>query len=239
MDTAGSVSRRTSFADLAAAVLSAGRGPRASTVVAIDGPSGAGKTTFAARLGAALRAPVLSMDDLYPGWDGLEAGARHLVSDVLGPLAAGRAARFRTYDWRRGVPGGWRELGRPTRLVVEGAGAGARAAAPYLALLVWIETPPPVRKERALSRDGDAYRPHWVRWQQQEIRHYVAEGTRERADVTVDGGPPEEHDPDRYFRQVVAAHPAPAGPKDSGGGAPAPPTGAGPTEGGSAEGWMR
>src|SRR5674476_488189 len=41
-------------------------------VVAVDGPSGAGKTDFAAALADRLASPqLLHMDDLYPGWDGL------------------------------------------------------------------------------------------------------------------------------------------------------------------------
>ena len=55
------------------------RPPRApgTQVIAVDGPSGAGKTTLAARLSDALHgAPVVHMDDLYPGWDGLADAVR-------------------------------------------------------------------------------------------------------------------------------------------------------------------
>src|SRR5665647_2953269 len=41
-------------------------------VVAVDGPSGAGKTDFATALAGQLpSAQLLHMDDLYPGWSGL------------------------------------------------------------------------------------------------------------------------------------------------------------------------
>ena len=65
-------------------------------VIAIDGRSGAGKTSLAARLRLALGAPVVALEDLYGGWDGLERGVDLLVSDVLEPLSAGRAARVPT-----------------------------------------------------------------------------------------------------------------------------------------------
>ncbi|MEO7588650.1 MAG: hypothetical protein ABIS84_11555, partial [Arachnia sp.] len=67
----------------------------APRVVAVDGPSGAGKTTFADVLADELasrtgvRPQVVHMDDIFPGWDGL-AEAVELVSDlVLEPLARG------------------------------------------------------------------------------------------------------------------------------------------------------
>ena len=81
--------------------------PRAGTtaVVAIDGRSGAGKSTLAAELARRLGAPVVALEDLYGGWDGLETGRRPPRRAVLGPLAAGRAARVPRYDWQRGRVG--------------------------------------------------------------------------------------------------------------------------------------
>ena len=71
----------------------------ATRVVAIDGRSGAGKTSLAAALASQLGAPVVSLEGLYGGWDGLEHGIVLLVSEVLEPLAAGQAARVPRYDW--------------------------------------------------------------------------------------------------------------------------------------------
>lgn len=58
-----------------------------TVVVAVDGPAGAGKSTFARRLGEALDVPVVELDDIYPGWDGLDQAAQLLVELVLKPLA--------------------------------------------------------------------------------------------------------------------------------------------------------
>lgn len=196
-------------ADAVAALLAAARrrGPRAgtTTVVAIDGPSGAGKTTLAGRVVAGIGdvAPhgevvtrseglgpaLIHMDDLYPGWDGLAESVSLLVEWVLRPLAEGRAAAYRRYDWASGgyaeehpVPsGGW--------LVVEGAGCGSRAAAPYLSALAWVDAPRGLRLRRGLDRDGETYRPHWDRWARQEEALFAAEGTPQRADALLRIGP--------------------------------------------------
>ncbi|MEO8095730.1 MAG: hypothetical protein ABI632_12485, partial [Pseudolysinimonas sp.] len=51
------------------AQLAIASGPR--PVVLIDGRSGAGKTTLARELAPLVGAQLVSLDDVYPGWDGL------------------------------------------------------------------------------------------------------------------------------------------------------------------------
>lgn len=161
--------------------------PRAgrTRVAAIDGRSGAGKTSLAAALAAELDAPVVSVEDLYGGWDGLQHGIGLLVSAVLEPLAAGRAAQVPRYDW---VAGQWAEswlLRPPETLIVEGVGAGARRAAAFESLIVWLEAPADVRRQRALDRDGDTFAPHWDRWAAQEDAMLALERTPARADFVI------------------------------------------------------
>jgi uridine kinase len=159
-------------------------------VLAIDGRSGAGKTLLAQELRIMLGAPVVSLEDLYGGWDGLERGIDLLVSQVLEPLAAGRAALVPRYDW---IAGAWAEavpLEPPETLIVEGVGAGARRAAVYESLLVWLEAAAPVRRTRALCRDGDAFAPYWDLWAAQEDAMLARESTPERADVVLGTGTP-------------------------------------------------
>ncbi len=156
-------------------------------VVAIDGPSGAGKSTLAQwlspRLGAA---PVVRLDDVYPGWDGLEAGVQQVVSGVLEPISRGQTAQLRRYDWVRERAGECYDVPAAATVLLEGCGAGAGVCRPYLSLLAWVEAPERVRYERAMARDGESYRPHWSSWADQECAHFDREGTRGRADVVLD-----------------------------------------------------
>ena len=173
--------------------------PNGPRIVAVDGPSGAGKTTLARDLADALartagRTEVVHLDGLYPGWDGLDAAVPLLVRRVLAPLAAGTPVSVPTWDWERDRPGPERALTRlgppsPAAVVVEGVGAGARAASRYLAGIVWLEGPEAQRRARALARDGDAYAPHWQRWADQERAHFARERTRERAGIVLAPGP--------------------------------------------------
>lgn len=179
---------RISLADLADRIRLTTPRAGATRVVAIDGPSGSGKSTAASRLADALGgAPVVRLDAMYPGWDGLDAVVPLLVEWVLRALADDRQARYRLYDWERGEYAEWHDVPPTGVLVVEGVGSGARAATPYLSTVVWMDAPEKIRYDRGIERDGDAYRPHWQRWAEQEARHFAAEGTAARADLTVDG----------------------------------------------------
>ncbi|WP_219417631.1 uridine kinase [Pseudonocardia nigra] len=185
------------LAEVAARVLAAPPRCGATRLVCLDGPSGSGKTVLAARLATALGGPpVVHMDDLYPGWDGLADSVPRLHEWIVAPLAAGRPAGYRRYDWVRGAYAEEHDVGTPPLLVVEGVGTGARAVAPYVALLVWVEAPRDERFRRGIARDGEAYRPHWERWARQEDVHFATEGTRDRADLRVNGMPAVPHDPE-------------------------------------------
>lgn len=163
-------------------------------VVAVDGPSGAGKTSFARVLAerAARRRgptpPLVQMDEIYPGWDGLAQAVPLLVGKVLEPLAQGYPAAFRRWDWEAGRWGTLVAVPLGDLVIVEGVGCGSRAARPFLGALVWVEAAPQVRLARGLARDGEAYRPHWERWAEQEQALFAAEGTRERADLVLTTG---------------------------------------------------
>jgi hypothetical protein len=175
-------------ADLAARLTSLPR-RGACRIVGVDGRSGAGKSTIAGRVAAALGAPVVHLDDVVPGWDGLAESVDRLVDWVLAPAAAGRPVRWRRYDWELARYVEWHETPVDGVLVVEGSGCGARHAARYLTALVWIETPDDVRRDRLAARvDGGTYAPFLDRWARQEIAIVESDAIPARADVVVDNG---------------------------------------------------
>ena len=160
------------------------------TVLLIDGRSGSGKTTLARRLVAAWPVDRLGpvqlvhLDDVYPGWHGLEAASRVVESTILAEADPG----WTTWDWQAGVPGERRTLDPAVSLVVEGAGALTRASSALATLRVWLELDDETRRVRALRRDGATYEPWWDVWAEQEERHLGAEDPRGLADVVVDVG---------------------------------------------------
>src|SRR3954452_9973470 len=123
-------------------------------VIAVDGRSGAGKTTLAVELAALLRihrsVSLFHLEDIYPGWDGLAAGQLRYRRTVLEPLAAGRSGAWTAWDWPRGMDGPARTTAAAEVVVVEGVGAAHAAARGFIDASVWIDAAAAPRRRRAL-----------------------------------------------------------------------------------------
>jgi hypothetical protein len=154
----------------------------------IDGRSGAGKSEYASSLVRSGEATLVSLDDVYPGWDGLDAGSWHIAQSVIIPISLGQPGRYRRWNWERGIPGEWVEVPSGTPLVIEGCGVLRSDIAGVQALRLWMDAPEKIRHERALARDGEMYRPHWKRWALQEDRFIALHGGTMLADRTVTTG---------------------------------------------------
>jgi uridine kinase len=179
------------FDELAALVLS--RPPRLGPVrlVAVDGPSGAGKTVFAERLAKRLTAPVVHTDDLLDGWGDQFTFWPRLEDKVLRPLRRGGAAEYQRYRWDPPGFGGEAVRIEPAGvMVLEGVSSARRVIRPELSLAVFITAPPQLRWSRVLDRDGAAdvaFPAYLERWRAAEDRHFAADRTAEYAEIGVDG----------------------------------------------------
>jgi len=193
------------FADLASRVRA--QPPRLGQVrvVAVDGPTGGGKTVFARRLAEALRAAgarvaEVHTDDLLDGWDNIVEFWPRLEEWVLRPLSRGQPAAYRRYDWHAGRFGA--ELvgvPPPEVLLLEGVTSARAAIRDRLALSVFVTAPAPLRLERSVARDGEALRPHLLRWMAAEADHFAADRTEDCVDIVVDGAPAIAHDPQMEY----------------------------------------
>jgi uridine kinase len=163
------------------AAAAAGRTP----VVLIDGPSGAGKSTLADALiaawptveatSASALPQLVRLDDVYPGWNGLDAAVAQLTNRVLRPRRDGERAEWQRYDWSAGMPAEWMRVSAGRPLVVEGCGTLAAANAGLSDVRVWLDAEDGVRKDRALARDGASFGAHWDQWQRQWVNYCARE----------------------------------------------------------------
>lgn len=165
---------------LAAAAAGAATASGARLVVLVDGRSGTGKTTLGRSLAERLGAQIVHLDDVYPGWDGLQAAAQAVVTDVLGDPSG-----YRRWDWAASCPAEWAAVDPARPIVIEGCGALSRASAPLASLRVWLEADDDTRWERAIGRDGESFAREWDRWAAQEAVFITAERPAELADVVV------------------------------------------------------
>lgn len=165
-------------------------GKSEAPVILIDGPSGAGKSSLADAVIAAWperRAELVRMDDIYPGWEGLEAAAELLPSELLGPLRSTGTGRWRGWDWTASSPSEWHSVVEGHPLIVEGCGCLTQASAPLADLRVWLGADDGVRRRRALERDAGAFDAHWDMWQRQWETLVARESPCGLADLLLDG----------------------------------------------------
>jgi len=150
-------------------------------VVLIDGGAGSGKTTLAQKLREAWPAPapeLVSLDEFYPGWDGLAAASAKVPKLI-------EERRFTRWDWAVGGPGSPRILDPCVGLIVEGCGSITPASTSLATFCVWLDAPEAIRRERALARDGELFAPHWQQWAEQEAAHWQRDRPWALADLVL------------------------------------------------------
>ncbi|GAA5182853.1 hypothetical protein GCM10023322_20690 [Rugosimonospora acidiphila] len=192
------------FDDLAATILNGPARLGPVRAVAVDGPTGSGKTTFAARLAESLSAAgatvaLVHTDDLLDGWDDQFSFWHRLEEGVLAPLRAGRPGRYPVYDWVRGRFDGVRDVPVPDVLVLEGSTAARAAVRPELTRSVFVYAPAELRLNRVLARDGADVRESLLRWMNAEEAYFLADGVHDGVDALIDGAPKVGHDPRNEF----------------------------------------
>ncbi len=159
-------------------------GPRRPDIVLVDGRSGSGKTELARAMVAQMPAlQLVRMDDLYPGWGGLEAGSQHVHDFVI----TASVRRWQRWDWEDNAPAEWHVLDPRRPILVEGCGALSRANRALAAHAVWVELDEPTRRARVSIRDGDSWAEHWAEWAAQEQAFIDREDPQSLADTVIDG----------------------------------------------------
>jgi hypothetical protein len=182
----------------------AGRRPD-RLVVAVDGRSGAGKTTLARRLGSCVAdAAVISTDDI--SWNApMFRWAPLAAAGVLSPFRAGRAVRYRPPEWEAQARPGHLEVPEHVLvLVLEGVGAAQRALCDLIDVTIWVQSDFSTAERLGIARDiasgvnGDETQSvaFWQAWMAAEITFLQRDRPWERADVVVAGVGGDVDDPE-------------------------------------------
>ena len=162
-------------------------GSAGMTLLAIDGPAGAGKTTFAATLEVELlqsaTVKVIHMDDLYSGWDNALSNA---LSEILDRISTAHLANrefvIKIFNWQT-MQFDTEETIMPTDyLIIEGVGAAQQIVRDSGATTYWLDIEPEIGLQRVLERDGEHIKAQMLRWQVEQDKHFARDETRENCE---------------------------------------------------------
>lgn len=169
---------------------------RRPVVVALDGGSGAGKSTIAERLARITSAALVRLDDFYQTVIPESELPRKTIEERLGgvldwprvrgealePLRAGRPGRWHAFDFVRGLgeAGTYSlkeevtEVAPAPTILVEGAYSASPPLRDLIDLAVLVDVPDEARRSRAVARGDDAeFLAGWRRiWDEVEAYYF-------------------------------------------------------------------
>jgi uridine kinase len=157
------------------------------TLLAIDGPAGAGKTTLAAQLEAEYSAHstvrTIHMDDLYDGWEGaLGSALSQLLGSITSTLLYGKEFTIKFFNWHL-MKFDREETIMPTDyLILEGVGAAQAIVRNAGATTYWLDIDAETGLKRVLARDGAHIEKQMRQWQIQQAIHFDVDQTRENCE---------------------------------------------------------
>ena len=182
--------------DLVQRAAAAGR----TTLLAIDGLGGAGKSTLASEVAEALEgSTVVGVDDFYRPLSDYERAAlgpeesynryldwERLRRDVLVPLSREHRARYRRHDWGTNRLVEWHEVPPGGAVIVEGVYATRPELRGYFGVTVFVDTLREKRLSRMLDRGYEDL--SWVEhWMAAEDWYVTQVRPADHADLVVKG----------------------------------------------------
>jgi uridine kinase len=155
---------------------------QALVLVGIGGRGCAGKSTLAQLIS---EAQVVGTDEF---WDGSDFRLDRVRTEVLVPLAAGRAATYEGWNWAARAAAGLLTVSPTGVVVIEGVCALHRDLRSFYDVRAWVETPRDIRLARAVRRDGEEARSTWLeQWFPREEQYVAADDPTGCADLVIDG----------------------------------------------------
>ncbi len=156
-------------------------------VIAVDGRSGAGKTTLARALAATRPGSAVVHTDDVAWFLARFDWVAEMRAGVLEPVLRGEPVAYRPPPWDERSRPGAIEVPAPCELlVVEGVGAGRAELADLIDRAIWVQSDREIARERGIERDGGDVA-GWEEWQSEEVPFLERDRPWERADVIVAG----------------------------------------------------
>jgi uridine kinase len=199
-----SIGKTTPLASLIDAWTQTPTTSRVPTIVGIDGPVGAGKTSLCDALATLSPAiSVVHMDDFFvppalrvaPDEEfGRQIDWRRVLEQVVVPLTNGLPGRYQRFDWPTYALQEWHDIPAGGIVLLDGVYSTREEISPFLDHRAWVSVPRDLGLERGIQRDGEESRDWWMTdWVEDEDRYILIERPEHLADVVIDGTSGEEH----------------------------------------------
>jgi uridine kinase len=191
--------RARSYRGLVSELTAQGKHP---LLIAVDGPAGSGKTTFANALAGHLsQSQVVHMDDIYNGWEDAltDSLALNLKSWIVDPFKNETQIKYPVFNWHSYRYQDEKTIASKISVILEGVGAGNDQILKELDFLIWIQADLTVGFERVRTRDGEAVAQRLIAWREKEAEWFSQNQTKAQAHLLVDGNPPSEIDLTKEF----------------------------------------
>jgi len=177
-------------------------------LIAIDGASGSGKSTFALWLASEFEAALVQSDDFFAAgisnaeWDARTPEERatdaidwrRVRVEALEPLLAGKPAKWRAFDFAAGVrPDGtyamrsdFIEREPASVIVLEGTYSTGGALTDLIDLTALVDVPREIRHDRVQAREEREFLAAWhARWDAAEEVYFTRMRPRSSFDLVV------------------------------------------------------
>ena len=160
-------------------------------MIAIDGPSGSGKSYFANQLSQILKGShIVPMDD-FISWNSLDVGLSRAKTQLFEPLSKGDAARYQARDWVGDIfgesLGEWKDVPACNFVIFEGIGSSRIELSSYYCVSIWVEAQKELCIQRGLKRDGAFMLEHWESSKIMEKEFFSKDQSKSRANYYIDG----------------------------------------------------
>jgi uridine kinase len=207
------MSRETRSFDWLSSLMDSHPRRHATLLVGIDGPGGAGKSSFTEGLARKrCDVTVVEMDDFFlpssarlPGDPhskpiGADFDWQRLRAQVFLPLGQDQDGWYQRYDWGLDRLVEWHTVPIGGVVIVEGVYSTRDELAAWYDFTIWLECPRETRLARGIARSGESIREIWEQdWMVAEDLYIQHQHPELRADLLIDSSGQVEHDPSAEF----------------------------------------
>lgn len=157
------------------------------SLVAIDGPAGAGKTTLAQKFFQEFsidkQVTLIHMDELYDGWsNALSNRLTQQLEIIIDAHLKHEAFHLEIFNWIIMKFDELRLYEPAEILILEGVGAAQEIVRSAGAETYWLDVEPSIGLERVLKRDGFHIEGEMRKWQIEQVKYFESDLTRNNAD---------------------------------------------------------